>query len=138
MRALKTPSAETAEPSAFPLPRLMHDVDRWHVEGMHVGRHRRGRRVAPLAKEAKLPARRTRLPFWNEISRPATSILFVVLPICGLIRRLDAHHMRPTQALELQRLALGRIKVRSLTGFDGDRHAGGRRTVHLVAVDYFG
>ena len=66
--------------------------------------------------------------FWNEISRPATSILFVVLPICGLIRRLDAHHMRPTQALELQRLALDRIKVRSLAGFDGDRHAGGRRT----------
>src|ERR1700730_3663951 len=58
--------------------------------------------------------------FWNEISRPATSILFVALPICGLIRRLDAHHMRPTQALELQRLALDRIKVRSLAGFDGD------------------
>src|ERR1700730_1418416 len=62
--------------------------------------------------------------FWNEISRPATSILFVVLPICGLIRRLDAHHMRPTQALELQRLALDRIKVRSLAGFDGDRSRG--------------
>jgi hypothetical protein len=46
--------------------------------------------------------------------------------------------MRSTLALELQRLALDRIKVRSLAGLDGDRHTGGRQTVHLVAVDYFG
>ena len=58
----------------------------------------------------------------------------MVLPICGLIRRLDAHHMRSTLALEFQRLALDRIKVRSLAGFDADHHAGGRQTVHLVAV----
>lgn len=51
-----------------------------------------------------------------------------MLPIGGLIRRLDAHHMRPTLALELQRLALGRIEVRNLADFDGDRHAGGRQT----------
>jgi hypothetical protein len=62
----------------------------------------------------------------------------MVLAIRGLIRRLDAHHLRPTLAPELQRLALDRIKVRGLAGFDRDRHAGSRQSVHLVAVDYFG
>src|ERR1019366_1890858 len=61
-----------------------------------------------------------------------------MLPIGGLIRRLDAHHMRPSLALELQRLALGCIEVRNLADFDGDRHAGGRQTVHLIVLDDFG
>jgi hypothetical protein len=83
-----------------------------------------------------LPRRRNNLPFSRR--RKPTSILFEVVPICGLMRHLDAHHLRSRLALELQRLALGRIKVRSLVGFDGDRHAGGRQTVHLVVVDHFG
>src|ERR1700730_13607491 len=57
-------------------------------------------------------------------------------PLCGLIRHVDAHHLRPSLALKLERLALGRIKVHSLVGFDGDRHASDRQTVHLVTVDY--
>ena len=57
--------------------------------------------------------------------RKPTSILFGAVRICGLIRHLDAHHMRPSLALKVQRLALGRIKVRRLAGVDGDRHAGG-------------
>jgi hypothetical protein len=55
--------------------------------------------------------------------------------LCGPIQHLDAHRLRPGLALELERLALGRIEVRSLADFDDDRHAGGRQTVHLVVVD---
>jgi hypothetical protein len=58
--------------------------------------------------------------------------------ICAVAQHLDAHHMRPSLALELDRLALSRIKVRSLAGFDGNRYAGGPQTVHLVVVGYFG
>jgi hypothetical protein len=44
----------------------------------------------------------------------------------------------PGLALEIEQLARGHIEVRSLADFDGDRHARGGQTVHLVAVDYFG
>jgi hypothetical protein len=75
--------------------------------------------------------------FAFEISRrrKPTSTLFWA--VCGPIQHLDAHRLRPGLALELERLALGRIEVRSLADFDSDRQAGGRRT-HLVVVGYFG
>jgi len=43
-----------------------------------------------------------------------TSTLFWAALICGPLQHLDAHRLRPGLALELERLALGRIEVRSL------------------------
>jgi hypothetical protein len=56
----------------------------------------------------------------------------------GLIRERDAHGLCPGLAFEHQRLALGRIKLRSLAGINGNRHAGGRQTVHFVVAEYIG
>ena len=56
----------------------------------------------------------------------------------SLIRERDTHDLCPAMAIELQRLAFGRIKVRSFAGINGNRHAGGRQTVHFVVAEYIG
>jgi len=117
---------------------------RWNRLRGHDERHRA--RLPGMTGSAARQQRSSLTSSWRLDNSPSKSradesrqsTLFWAAHICGPMQHLDAHRLRPGLALELERLALDRIEVRSLADFDSDRHAGGRRRVPLVVVGYFG
>src|ERR1700730_6238568 len=73
-----------------------------------------GSAARPQRRRLTSPWRPDNSPSKSRADGKPTSTLFWAALICGPLQHLDAHRLRPGLALELERLALGRIEVRSL------------------------